>query len=168
MLDISVRIVIVFSSSLMIMLSPTLLANVSYAQLPETSTPSPAVPQSTLPDGAVTITSPEDGQRVPVGQDLEVRGTSMANAASDCKITVNLNRVKPYQQALADGPGGANDYSQWSFTITSKYAPIQEGQNRIAAKISCGDDPNAKQFAHVNVTGVATSSLSSSVSDMPR
>jgi hypothetical protein len=119
MLDISVRIVIVFSSSLMIMLSPTLLANVSYAQLPETSTPSPAVPQSTLPDGAVTITSPEDGQRVPVGQDLEVRGTSMANAASDCKI-------------------------------------------------SCGDDPNAKQFAHVNVTGVATSSLSSSVSDMPR
>ena len=171
MLDISVRIVIVFSSSLMIMLSPTLLANVSYAQLPETSTPSPAVPQSTttstLPDGAVTITSPEDGQRVPVGQDLKVRGTSMANAASDCKITVNLNRVKPYQQALADGPGGANDYSQWSFTITSQYAPIQEGQNRIAAKISCGDDPNAKQFAHVNVTGVTTSSLSPSVSDLP-
>jgi peptidoglycan/xylan/chitin deacetylase (PgdA/CDA1 family) len=169
MLDISVRIVIVFSSSLMIMLSPTLLANVSYAQLPETSTPSPAVPQSTLPDGAVTITSPEDGQRVPVGQDLKVRGTSMANAASDCKITVNLNRVKPYQQALADGPRGANDYSQWSFTITSQYAPIQEGQNRIAAKISCSNDPNLKQFAHVNVTGVASSSFSSpppSVSDM--
>jgi beta-lactam-binding protein with PASTA domain len=171
MLEISLRIVIVFCSSLMIILSPTLLANDSYAQLPETSTPSPAVPQSTtstLPDGAVTITSPEDGQKVPVGQDLEVTGTSMANAASDCKITVNLNRVKPYQQALADGPRGANDYSQWSFTITSQYAPIQEGQNRIAAKISCGDDPNAKQFAHVNVTGVTTSSLSSSVSDMPR
>ena len=167
MLEISVGIVIVFSSSLMIMLSPTLLANVSYAQLPETSTPSPAVPQSTtstLPDGAVTITSPEDGQRVPVGQDLKVRGTSMANAASDCKITVNLNRVKPYQQALADGPGGPNDYSQWSFTITSQYAPIQEGQNRVAAKIDCGVP---QQFAHVNVTGVAGESSGSTGSTAP-
>jgi hypothetical protein len=164
---ISVILVIAFSS-LMIMLVPSSLANISYAQLPDSSTTSTPQPSSTLPDGAITITSPEDGQKVPVGQDLEVRGTSMANAASDCKITVNLNRVKPYQQALADGPRGANDYSQWSFTITSQYAPIQEGQNRIAAKISCGDDPNAKQYAHVNVTGVTTSSLSSSVSDTPR
>jgi hypothetical protein len=70
----------------------------------------------------------------------------MANSASDCTITVNLNRVKPYQPAVAEGPSGANDYSQWSFKITSDYAPIQEGQNRVAAKISCGDDPNLKQF----------------------
>jgi peptidoglycan/xylan/chitin deacetylase (PgdA/CDA1 family) len=161
---ISVILVIAFSS-LMIMLVPSTLANISYAQLPDSSTTSTPQPSSTLPDGAVTITSPEDGQKVPVGQDLEVTGTSMANAASDCKIT----RVKPYQQALADGPRGANDYSQWSFTITSQYAPIQEGQNRIAAKISCSNDPNLKQFAHVNVTGVASSSFSSpppSVSDM--
>jgi peptidoglycan/xylan/chitin deacetylase (PgdA/CDA1 family) len=160
---ISVILVIAFSS-LMIMLVPSTLANISYAQLPDSSTTSTPQPSSTLPDGAVTITSPEDGQKVPVGQDLEVTGTSMANAASDCKIT----RVKPYQQALADGPRGANDYSQWSFTITSQYAPIQEGQNRIDAKISCSNDPNLKQFAHVNVTGVASSSSSPlpSVSDM--
>jgi hypothetical protein len=126
------------SSSFIIMLAPItiFLANASYAQLPEPSS-TPA-----LPDDAVAITSPQDGQRVPIGQDLEVTGTSMANAASDCKITVNLNRIKPYQPAVAGGPGGANDYSQWSFTITSKYAPIQEGQNRVAAKISCSNDPN--------------------------
>jgi hypothetical protein len=137
-----IPVVIAFSLS-MIMLAPTttvFLANVSYAQLPESSTPQQST--ATLPDGAITIASPQDGQKVAVGQDLEVRGTSMANAASDCKITVNLNRVKPYQQALADGPRGANDYSQWSFTITSQYAPIQEGQNRIAAKISCSNVPN--------------------------
>jgi len=147
--------VIAFSLS-MIMLAPTttvFLANVSYAQLPESLTPQQST--ATLPDGAITIISPQDGQRIPIGQDLEVRGTSMANAASDCKITVNLNRVKPYQPAVADGPGGANDYSQWSITLTSKYTPIEEGENRIAAKIACGNDPNMKQFAHVNVTGVA-------------
>jgi hypothetical protein len=155
--EMRILLVIMFSS-LMLMLAPIVLVNFSYAQLPETSTPSPEVlPPSTsaLPDNAVTITSPQDGQKVPVGQDLEVTGTSIANAASDCKITVNLNRVKPYQPAVAGGPGGANDYSQWSITLTSKYTPIEEGQNRIAAKISCSSDPNLKQFAHVNVTGVA-------------
>jgi peptidoglycan/xylan/chitin deacetylase (PgdA/CDA1 family) len=165
---ISVILVIAFSY-LMIMLAPSILANISYAQLHNSSTTSTPQPSSTLPDGAVTITSPQDGQKVPVGQDLEVTGTSMANAASDCKITVNLNSVKPYQAAVAAGPGGANDYSQWSITLTSKYTSIEEGQNRIAAKMSCSNDPNLKQFAHVNVTGVASSSFSSpppSVSDM--
>jgi FlaG/FlaF family flagellin (archaellin) len=147
---ISVILVITFSSCLMLMLAPTVFANTLYAQLPDSTTTS-----SALPDNAVTITSPQDGQKVPIGQDLEVTGTSMANAASDCKITVNLNRVKPYQPAVAGGPGGANDYSQWSITLTSKYTPIEEGQNRVAAKISCSSDPNLKQFAHVNVTGVA-------------
>jgi hypothetical protein len=151
--------------SLMILFTPTVLADISYAQLLQPTRPSqtnpqtpsqvpppPPPPPSTLPDDAVIITSPQDGQKVPVGQDLEVTGTSMANAASGCKITVNLNRVKPYQPAIAAGPGGADDYSQWSFTITSQYAPLQEGQNRVAAKIDCGVP---QQFAHVNVTGVA-------------
>jgi hypothetical protein len=148
----------------MLMLAPTVFANTLYAQLPD-STTTPSSSTSALPDNAVTITSPQDGQKVPIGQDLQVTGTSMANAASDCKITVNLNRIKPYQPAVAAGPGVANDYSQWSITLTSKYTPIEEGQNRVAAKISCSNDPNLIQFAHVNVTGVASSS-SSSVSDM--
>jgi hypothetical protein len=169
----AISITLLLTLSSMILFAPTVFANISYAQLlqptrPSQSspqTPSPAVPSSsssstttTLPDEAITITSPQDGQKIPIGQDLEVTGTSIANAVSDCKITVNLNRIKPYQPAVADGPGGANDYSQWSFTITSKYAPVQEGQNRVAAKIGCGSDPNSnstKQFAHVNVTGVA-------------
>jgi hypothetical protein len=168
----AISITLLLTLSSMILFAPTVFANISYAQLlqptrPSQSspqTPSPAAPSSssssstTLPDEAITITSPQDGQKIPIGQDLEVTGTSIANAVSNCKITVNLNRIKPYQPAVADGPGGANDYSQWSFTITSKYAPIQEGQNRVAAKISCGSDPSSnstKQFAHVNVTGVA-------------
>ena len=80
----------------MIMHSPVVLANVSYAQLPEPTIPSPEPSSlSTLPDNAVTITSPQDGQKIPVGQNLQVTGRSMVNTASDCKITVSLNRVKP-------------------------------------------------------------------------
>jgi peptidoglycan/xylan/chitin deacetylase (PgdA/CDA1 family) len=168
----SSRLVMITLSSFIIMLTSTtiFLTNASYAQLSESIAPSSSSSSSSsttlaLPDNAVTITSPQDNQKVPVGQDIEVTGTSIANTASDCKITVNLNRVKPSQSVVAAGPGGANDYSQWSFTITSKYAPIQEGQNRVTAKISCSNDPNLKQFAHANVTGVASSS-SSSVSDI--
>jgi hypothetical protein len=154
-------IFVISFSLLIITLAPTtsvFLDNISYAQLPSSSSSTPpqqpSPPTATLPKDAVTITSPKDGQQVPIGRDLQVTGTSMPNAASDCNTTVNLNRVKPYQLVLPNGPGGANDYSQWSFTITSKYAPIKEGQNRITARISC-DANTLKQFAHVNVTGVA-------------
>ena len=122
---------------------------------PQTSSESSSSPvPSSLPDNAVTITSPTDGQKVPVGQDLEVTGTSIAKPGSGCKISVNLNRIRPLQPAAATGHSGADDYSQWSATLSSKYASIQEGQNRIAARISCGSDPSLRQFAHVNVTGV--------------
>ena len=53
---ISVILVIAFSS-LMIMLVPSTLANISYAQLPDSSTTSTPQPSSTLPDNALTITS---------------------------------------------------------------------------------------------------------------
>ncbi|HET7391702.1 MAG TPA: hypothetical protein VFJ51_12845 [Nitrososphaeraceae archaeon] len=158
-------------SLLMITLATTItttnvfVANISYAQLPffpglsqqptPSQQPSPT-PAPTLPAHAVTITSPKDGQQVPIGQDLQVTGTSIPNAASsDCKITVNLNGIKPYQPVVGNGPGGGNDYSQWSSTLTPSYAAIQEGQNRITARIACASDPNLRQFVHANVTGVA-------------
>ena len=170
----TLAIFLICFSLLMITLAATIItnvfvANISYAQLPfspglsqqptpsqQPSLSSSPTPTSTLPANAITITSPVKGQQVPVGQDLQVTGTSSAKASSsDCKITVDLNRIRPNQPVVANGPGGGNDYSQWSFTITSNYAPIHEGQNRISARIACGSDPNLRQFAHVNVTGVA-------------
>jgi hypothetical protein len=164
------------------------MANVSYAQLlfqpgaagqlappnPETSPPSsvpaissPPLPSSSnaslsLPANAVKITSPTEGQQVPIGQDLTVTGTSIANSTSSCNIHVNLNRVNPSLPATATGPGGPNDYSQWSATLTSNYTSIQEGQNRIAARISCADD-TVRQRTSVNVTGVSPESSGSPV-----
>ncbi|MFL6461062.1 MAG: PASTA domain-containing protein [Nitrososphaeraceae archaeon] len=167
------------SKEISLILAVAIMANISHVQLfqpgtgqlvpylpnPETSSPSslPSISSplpgssntsSPLPEGAVTITSPTAGEQVPIGQDLTVTGTSIANSDSGCKINVNLNRARPSQPATATGPGGPDDYSEWSAILTSNYTSIQEGENRIGARISCGSDSTLRQFTSVNVTGV--------------
>jgi hypothetical protein len=105
----------------------------------------------------VKITSPTKGQQVPVGKDLAINGTSIgSNATSnnnDCKVSVIVNNVKPYQQA---NPGGTTtgNYSKWNFVLTSKYTTIKPGQNKITAKYECVSNPASKGFSNVNVTGI--------------
>ena len=101
----------------------------------------------------IKITSPTKGQQVPVGKDLTVSGTS-ANATSNCQVSVIVNKVRPYQNTTAAGPGGAADYSKWNFVLTSKYTTIKPGDNRITAKYECANNPASKGFSSVNVTGV--------------
>ncbi|MFL6507355.1 MAG: hypothetical protein ACJ704_05380, partial [Nitrososphaeraceae archaeon] len=92
----------------------------------------------------IKITSPTRGQQVPVGKDLTVSGTSIDNATSnDCKVSVIVNKVRPYQNATAAGTGGTADYSKWNFVLTSKYTTIKPGENRITSKYECANDPNA-------------------------
>ena len=46
----------------------------------------------------VMITSPTDGQRIPVGKNVTISGTSIDNATShNCHISVSVNRIRPYQ-----------------------------------------------------------------------
>src|SRR5437763_3296859 len=77
----------------------------------------------------VKIISPIKGQQVPVGKDLLVSGISTGAAGnavtSHCQVSVIVNSIKPYQPVTGTGPGGAADYSKWSFVITSKYATIK-------------------------------------------
>jgi hypothetical protein len=60
-----------------------------------------------------------------------------------------------YQQATSAGNKGPNDYSNWTFSATSKYSTIKEGINKITAKYSCPQNINLTKFYSVNVTGVA-------------
>jgi hypothetical protein len=101
----------------------------------------------------VKFTSPTRGQQLPVEKDLTISGTSIDNATSNCQVSVIVNNVKPYQNTTATGHGGAADYSKWNFVLTSKYATIKPGENRITAKYECGDNPASKSFSSVNVTG---------------
>ena len=143
-------IVVVFSLFLFIVLANTIV----YAQQvppPPSNIPSPTSPKL----HAVKIISPTKGQQIPASKDLTISGTSIDNATSNCQVSMNVNRVKPYQPATAAGTGGANDYSKWNFLLTSNYTTIKPGpDNRITAKYSCTDNPSTVSYSSVNVTGV--------------
>jgi hypothetical protein len=104
----------------------------------------------------VKISSPDDSQQVPTGS-LQITGNSTDDAQTDCIVSVALNRKLPYQNATAAGPGGNNDYSNWSFTFNSSYTTIQPGQNRIAARLTCPENTTIIKGTHINVTGVPSS-----------
>ena len=131
-----------------------------------------AIPSAPKPEQHITkikITSPTRGQQVPVAKDLTVSGTSIDNTSAstnDCKVSVIVNKVKPYQPSTAAGTSGAADYSKWNFVLTSKYTTIKPGQNRITAKYDCTNNPALNSFSSVNVTGIqaVTAKASSSPS----
>jgi hypothetical protein len=120
--------------------------NYVYAQQSSSSSTSPSAASVSKPQQHITkvkITSPTKGQQLPVGKGLKVSGISIDNAASDCQISVIVNKVRPYQPATAaTGTGGAAaDYSKWNFVLTSKYTTIKPGPNRITAKYECANNP---------------------------
>jgi hypothetical protein len=104
---------------------------------------------------SVKITSPAKDQKVPIGN-LTVSGTSKDNINSNCYVNVIVNDVKPYQNASATGPGGVNDYSNWTFNLSPKYTTLKEGiSNKITAKFSCSSNPTLASFYSVNITGLS-------------
>ena len=110
--------------------------------------------QQAADEPGITISSPEQGQQVPVGQ-LTISGASTDNPTTDCQVSVDVNDVKPLQNATATGPGGVNDYSTWQFTYTEDYQLIQEGVNELTSKLSCLSNPtNIARYYSVNVIGV--------------
>src|ERR671912_32680 len=107
----------------------------------------------------VKITSPSTGQQVPAGE-LTISGTSTDNATTDCTVYADWNNTKPFQTAIATGPGGVNDYSTWTFTYTDDYQLITNGTNNLTSKLSCIDDSTGGSTANltknysVNLIGV--------------
>jgi len=98
---------------------------------------------------SIKITSPVANQ-VPVGE-LTISGISTDNATSDCTVYTDWNNTKPFQKAVATGPGGADDYSTWTFTYTDKYHLITNGTNNLTSKLSCVNDGNSG-IAAANIT----------------
>ena len=102
----------------------------------------------------IEITSPSQGQQVPLGE-LTISGTSADNATTNCQVDVDWNNQKSYQKTLATGPGGVNDYSNWTFTYTDNYQLITNGTNELTAKLSCVSTPtNLTKWNSVIVVGV--------------
>ncbi len=106
---------------------------------------------------SVKILSPKAGQTVNPGV-LTVMGTSSDNVTTNCKVLVDLNDLKPYQNSIATGARGANDYSTWKFTYSSKYHLIQLGRNEITSKLTCVDNSGTSlaKWYSVNITGATS------------
>ena len=105
--------------------------------------------------GGVKIMSPDKGDLVPLNSNksLVIHGISKDNATSDCDVSVIINNVKPYQNVQPTGAQGANDYSNWQYTVSSNYTNINEGNNKITSKILCLGGPQTLQaYYSVNVT----------------
>ena len=97
----------------------------------------------------VTIKYPAPGQNVLPGT-LTIYGLSSDNATASCQVSVLLNNKEPYQNALATGTQGIDDYSKWTFTFDPRYSVIQEGVNEIASRIICQSEEDDNS---VNPTG---------------
>lgn len=102
----------------------------------------------------VKIISPSKNATVPAGQ-LTISGISSDTAITNCMVSTDWNDLKPMQNVTAKGPGGANDYSNWTYTYNESYHNITAGINELTSKITCYDNPSniTKKYYSVNVTG---------------
>ena len=102
----------------------------------------------------VKIISPSKNATLPVGE-LKISGISSDTAIMNCIVSTDWNDLKPMQNVTAKGPGGADDYSNWTYTYNESYHNITAGINELTSKITCYDDPGniTKKYYSVNVTG---------------
>jgi hypothetical protein len=121
-------------------------------QLTANSNNSPGMSQKI----GVKITSPKPNQTVPMGE-LTIHGTSSDGPETNCQVYADWNDAKPMQNVTGTGPGGPNDYSNWTFTYTQNYHLVSEGTNELTSKISCygnsGVSNMTSKFYSINVTG---------------
>lgn len=111
----------------------------------------------------VKVTSPSANTTLPAGK-LTIHGISSDTPNTNCKVYVDWNDLKPMQNVTAKGPGGVNDYSNWTYTYNEKYHIISAGINELTSKITCFDNPSniTSKYYSINVTG-ATNPTSFSV-----
>ncbi len=104
----------------------------------------------------VKITSPKPNQTVPIGE-LTIYGTSSDAPETNCQVYVDWNDAKPMQIVTGGGPGGPNDYSNWTFRYTQNYHLVSEGINELTSKISCYGNSSVSnvttKYYSINVTG---------------
>ncbi|HKG30422.1 MAG TPA: hypothetical protein VKA91_04065 [Nitrososphaeraceae archaeon] len=125
------------------------------AQLSQLQQQPPQQQQKPSPIISVKITSPITGQQVPAGE-LTISGRSTDNPTTDCTVYADWNNTKPFQKAIATGPGGVNDYSSWNYTYTNNYHLITNGTNNLTSKLTCITDPiNLTKWNSVNAIGIA-------------
>jgi hypothetical protein len=111
---------------------------------------------STIPTETIKIVNPTTTQNVSAGQGLQISGTSSDSPEKNCSVSVIVNNLRPYQEAIAKGSDGKNDYSQWEFALRDNYTQINEGENKITAKLLCASA--SPRWYSVFINGVPNNS----------
>jgi hypothetical protein len=141
-------VIALLSSFLTILAVPTLVG----AQNQNHSSSNPNV--TSPPKLGVKIISPLKNSTVPLGQ-LIINGISSDTPLTNCMVFADWNDLKPMQNVTAKGSGGANDYSNWTYTYNESYHTITAGINELTSKLTCYDNPSniTSKYYSVNVTG---------------
>ena len=114
------------------------------------------VPSSPIPTEIIKIVKPVTTQNVSSQDELIISGQSSDNNSKNCSVSVIVNDVKPYQNAVAKGSGGAADFSEWEFVLHNNYTHINIGENKITSKLFC--ESASPRWYSVFVNGVPNSS----------
>ena len=114
------------------------------------------VPSSPIPTETIKIVKPVTTQNVSSQDELIISGQSSDNNLKNCSVTVIVNDVKPYQNVVAKGSGGATDFSEWEFVLHNNYTHINAGENKITSKLLCASA--SPRWYSVFVNGVPNSS----------
>lgn len=110
---------------------------------------------STIPTESIKIVNPTT-QNVSAGQELQISGTSSDTAVKNCSVSVIVNNLRPYQNAIAKGSDDKGDYSQWEYALRNNYTLIHEGENKITAKLLCSSA--SPRWYSVFINGVPNNS----------
>jgi hypothetical protein len=113
---------------------------------------------------SVKIVSPSSGENIGANNTLIFRGVSSDNSSSDCQVSIILNDIRPYQPVI---PIKQDDYSSWTFTLSTSYTAIKDGDNKATAKITClGTPANATKWNSINFTGMNGNDIGNNVSNI--
>ncbi|HET6727002.1 MAG TPA: hypothetical protein VFH19_03125 [Nitrososphaeraceae archaeon] len=114
------------------------------------------MPSSPIPTETIKIVKPITTQNVSSRDELTISGQSSDNNLKNCSVSVIVNNVKPYQNAVAKGASGPTDFSEWEFVLHNNYTQIIEGENKITSKLLCASA--FPRWYSVFVNGVPNSS----------
>ncbi|HVI21100.1 MAG TPA: hypothetical protein VM660_03520, partial [Bacillus sp. (in: firmicutes)] len=153
----TIKYSIIFVSIFALLLLFANISNVNNLNVfAQNSTNSNAASTTSKTNSGLKITHPEKESAIPTNSSNSfiVKGTSKYNATADCKVSIIINNVKPYQPVQALGVNGKEDYSNWQYVLSKNYTNIMEGSNKITAKSSCLNDNPQNTYYSVNVTGM--------------
>jgi hypothetical protein len=119
----------------------------------------------------VEIISPKNGESVYLSSELTINGTSSDTVNTNCTILTSINNIQPFQNALAIGSQGKQDFSEWNSTFLNASNLLRPGNNTITSVIACMDTNSgtpSSSYHLINLTRLPSDDNQSILSSVSR